>query len=128
MVVNRAFRFTPQLPPRGEIDAEQASFNYDALSDMMIVHFHRPPRPGVAVQKVGDLFYRVDPETQAVVGFQIEYFLNRAILEHPGLLSVAQVANIDARILTEIRERIAPERRERAKRESALGELALAGD
>jgi len=66
--------FHPRRPTT--IDPTRVVARYDAPSDTLLVHFTGTGRPGVSVPAdvVGDALWRVDPETDEIVGLQLEGF------------------------------------------------------
>lgn len=85
-----------QLPEATSLSPERVRFSYDRPTDTLFVDFM-----GEAVAAAsmpldrGDrdfLFLRVDPETEEVVGLQIEHFLSYAVVQHPELLAALATA------------------------------------
>lgn len=69
--------FRPRWPERGGVDAERVVFAYDRPSDTLFVNFTGTARPAVSVPTDSDLaevdvYLRVDPTSEEVVGIQIE--------------------------------------------------------
>ena len=105
--------FTPSWPEHASLSSEQVRFTYDRPTDTLFVDFHGEACPAASVPlDRGDrdyLYLRVAPETNAVVGLQIEHFLSYAVVQHPELVSaldVATLVGIDRNAL----ERIIPSR------------------
>ncbi|MFN8593500.1 MAG: hypothetical protein U0031_18735 [Thermomicrobiales bacterium] len=94
--------FSPRWPDFRLLPPQEMRLTYDRPSDTLFVDFSGEARAAASVPlDRGDrdyLFLRVDPETEAVVGMQIEHFLSYAIARHPELraaLDVAQIGRID---------------------------------
>lgn len=94
--------FTPRWPDFGSLPSQQARFTYDGPSDTLFVDLYGEPRAAASIPlDRGDrdyLFLRVDPQTEEVVGLQIEHFLTYAVAQHPELrnaLAVADLVGID---------------------------------
>ena len=68
---------------------DQVQLTYDRSTDTLFVDFSGEARPAASIPlDRGDrdyVYLRVDPETDAVVGLQIEHFLSYAIEQHPEL-------------------------------------------
>lgn len=81
--------FQPVWPNANDEGVRRALWSYDRDSDTMMVHFFGKSLPAVAVPiEVGPydyVFARVDPQTERVVGVQIEDFLAFAVSAHPSL-------------------------------------------
>ncbi|MGH2616748.1 MAG: hypothetical protein ACRDJC_16055 [Thermomicrobiales bacterium] len=109
--------FTPTWPDFASLSINQVRFTYDGPTDTLFVDFFGETRPAASVPlDRGDrdyLYMRVDPETDAIVGLQIEHFRSYAIGQHPDLaeaLDIAQLVGIDRRV----RDRILSSRSGRA--------------
>lgn len=81
--------FHPIWPDANDLAVRRSLWSYDRFSDTMMVHFAGKPLSAVAVPlDIGPydyLFARIDPETDRVVGVQIEDFLAFAVYQHPYL-------------------------------------------
>jgi hypothetical protein len=88
--------FKPTWPEPSSLSANQVRFTYDRPTDTLFVDFYGDARPAASVPlERGDrdyLFLRVDPETEEVVGLQIEHFLSYAVIQHPELAPALDVA------------------------------------
>lgn len=106
-------RFRPWAKPLADLPGNQI-VTYDRWSDTLFVEFYGEGRPAVSVPTAlgdRDFFYlRVDPETEEIVGVQIEAFLGYAVRFDPTLWKGIPVAKLDG--LTEIE---AAELRRRAR-------------
>lgn len=84
--------FKPRWPDLTSLPLDQLRLTYDRPSDTLFIDFYGEARPAASVPfDRGDrdyLYARVDPETDAVVGLQIEHFLSYAIEQHPELVDV----------------------------------------
>jgi len=100
-----------RLKPRFEdLPAKRFALTYDEDVDTLFVHVYGSPRPGVVMNLDGSLFLRVDPESHAIVGFQIEEFMAVVAVSHPERwLSIAEMANVPKPLIDEIRNRVSPQ-------------------
>ncbi len=119
--------FNPQPPRLASLDLRQWYFNYDRRSDTLMVYFEGRPRPAISVVVDDHLSYRVDADTEEVVGFQIDDFLHEVVEQHPSFLTVAEAAGVDAATIAAIRERFSLEQYRLAAAESLVGHLAPLG-
>ncbi len=90
--------FKPRWPNLTSLPLDQVRLTYDQPSDTLFVDFYgeAPPAASVPLDH-GDrdyLYARVDPETNAVVGLQIEHFLSYAIEQHPELADALDTATL----------------------------------
>lgn len=90
--------FNPAWPEPSSLAANQVRFTYDRPSDTLFVDFYGDARPAASIPlERGDrdyFFLRVDPETEAVVGLQIEHFLSYAVVQLPDLARALDVASL----------------------------------
>ncbi|MGH8574829.1 MAG: hypothetical protein ACREX8_20030 [Gammaproteobacteria bacterium] len=90
--------FKPKWPDFTLLPADQMRYTYDRPSDTLFVDFYGTARAAASVPlDRGDrdyLYLRVDPETDAVVGLQIEYFLSYVVEQHPDLAGALDVATL----------------------------------
>ena len=97
-VMSDAPRFAPKWPELESLPKGQVRFTYDRPSDTLYVDFYGKARPASSEPlDVGDrdyLFVRVDPQTDEVVGVQIESFLAYAVKQHPYFVEVLEVADL----------------------------------
>lgn len=113
------FNYTPQMPSRDEIDIDQVVFEYDEDDDELLVHLFGKPLPAISVVIGPYEYFRIDPETEQIVGFYVEHFLARAVFEDPALLSMASLAGVGESKLEKIRRQL-PETR---MKESAIRKI-----
>jgi hypothetical protein len=99
--------FDPNWPQA--LSADRVRFTYDRPTDTLFVDFFGETLPAASIPlDRGDrdyLFLRIDPETDAVVGLQVEHFLSYAIRLHPELgaaLKFATLVGIDRNDLRQI--------------------------
>lgn len=88
----------PRWPNVAELREGQVRFTYDRPTDTLFVDFFggSPAAASIPLDR-GDrdyLYLRIDPQTDAVVGLQIEHFLSYAIARHPELLGALEVAGL----------------------------------
>ena len=73
-------------------------FTYDRSPDTLFVDVHGEALPAASIPlDRGDrdyLYLRIDPETDAVVGIQIEHFLSSAAHRHPELVGALELVNL----------------------------------
>ncbi len=103
MAVNTGGRdvrvFHPKMPDPATLPMGQARFTYDGPSDTLFIDFYGASLPAVSVvapSKEGDrdyLYMRVDPETEQVVGAQVEAFLSYVVGLFPDLAAVLVIAD-----------------------------------
>jgi hypothetical protein len=88
----------PRWPEFNATSPAQVRFTYDRPTDTLFVDFHGEARPAASIALArGDrdyLFLRVDPETEEVVGLQIEHFLSYAVTQHPELIGALDLADL----------------------------------
>ncbi len=108
--------FSPKPPTH--FDPASVIVRYDDESDTLLIHLHGLGRPAVSVPVVNDRptneYFRLDPESEAIVGMQIEAFLEETIYQNPIsnaiYLTFAELAGIDAARLAQVREEMARRR------------------
>jgi hypothetical protein len=99
--------FDPNWPQA--LSADRVRFTYDRPTDTLFVDFYGEALPAASIPlDRGDrdyLFLRIEPETAAVVGLQVEHFLSYAVHRHPELvaaLNFATLVGIDRNELRQI--------------------------
>ncbi len=126
MAVNEPRVFHPKLPV--QVDLSSLNFAYDRLSDTLLVTFgDGAPRPGVSIPLSDFEYLRVDAETEAIIGVQIEDFLDYAVYENGSYLDFAEFAGIEDKVLARIRRAVEDRRRQMGQqdRQRALIEAWL---
>lgn len=90
--------FKPRWPDLTSLPFDQVQLTYDRPSDTLFIDLCGEARPAASVPlDRGDrdyIYARVDPETDAVIGLQIEHFLSYAIEQHPGLVDVLDASTL----------------------------------
>ena len=124
MAVTEMRRFAVRLPNLMEIDPSGVRLEFDRPSDTLYVDFGGAARPAISVVLGDHLAASVDPETEEVVGLQIDGFLAHAVYEMPALLGVAHLIGLKPKEVERIRERIDPVASKRALLESFSGQMA----
>ncbi len=119
-------RLRPKPFSPGAIDWRETIFHYDEESDTLMLSFYTPVRPAVTVEFGETVAYRVDPETQEVVGLQVDAFLTQYVYDHPEALLVAEVAEVDPVLIERVRRAIASEKHKQAAAGSILDSLLAA--
>ncbi len=128
MAVNEPRVFHPKLPV--QVDLSSLNFAYDRLSDTLLVTFGDGTlRPGVSIPLSDFEYLRVDTETEAIIGVQIEDFLDYAVYENGSYLDFAEFAGSEDRVLARIRRAVEDRRRQMGQqdRQRALIEARLKG-
>lgn len=118
------FEYSPKMPDPQSFDSSEMVVRYNRATDTLIVHLYGTGRPAVSVLQGDYLYVRVDPETNDVIGFQIENYLHEAVLDEPRLLAVAQLVGITDEEIAEVRSRIDPIKLRESTLELLLSELA----
>ncbi len=121
MAVTQTRTFNPKMPRLAHLNAERVAFDYERPSDTLFVYFAGQPLPAISVVVSDELLYLVDPETEIVVGLQIEAFWTRVIDRYPALLDVAEFIGITAVADTRSRDQLAPSDRKLKAVASILG-------
>jgi len=101
--------FEPIRPNLDEIDVDLIQMSYDEDTDTLLMYLSGEPQPAVSVNVDANHFLLVDPETQVVVGFQIEGFMRTVVVSDPFLVEVAELAGVPAGIIEQARARITPQ-------------------
>lgn len=118
-----------------KLDPRNIVIAYDRPSDTLVVHFYGRGRPAVSVPSPRDLdrdflYMRFDPDTDQLVGFEIEDFLDLYVSEHPEslyLLKTADLRGITREEIEAIEQGITPEKW-RAAVGPFVGGFVLAND
>jgi hypothetical protein len=79
MAMTERRKAPPKVPRLDEIDANRIWLDYDLLSDSLLVSLVGEPRPAYNEYVDDDTMFRIDPETNEVVGLEFEHFLRRAL-------------------------------------------------
>lgn len=91
------------------VDPAPVALSYDRRSDTLLVHLFGKGRESVSVQATPHLFLMTDPETEEVVGLQVEGFLARVVEDLPEsvfLLDAADLRGISTEEVRAIRRRL----------------------
>ncbi len=91
------------------VDIESGSLIYDARSDTLVFSFTGDDRPTVGISMSSMSGYwmaRVDPETDEVVGMEIEHFAKAAVYERPELFAIVESVGVPQREVKRIRRRL----------------------
>lgn len=87
------------IPNIESLDAGDLTFEYDERSDSLFIYLARPGTPGVSVALDEHLLFRVDPNSEELIGIEIEGFLTSAVQKDPRLLAFAEVAGISEQVM-----------------------------
>lgn len=130
MVAGEFLTLTPRFPELEELDPEQVGLTYDRKSDTLSMYFYGPGRPAISIEartvRPGvdeHIYYRVDLDTEQVIGTQIEAFLRVVVRRYPSLIDLLEFAGMKPGEIQKIREQIAPETRKQAAMSSLFGQL-----
>lgn len=82
--------------PLTEQDLDRMRFDYDETTDILMIYLHGSPEPAITIVADDFVSYRVDPWSEAVVGYQIDDFMIGAVRDFPSLRAIAEVLGIDA--------------------------------
>lgn len=119
--------FTPKPAVLTGDDLDGMRFDYDGPSDTLLVHLGGVPRPAITVVADDYVSYRVDLETEEIVGYQIEDFLAEAVAAVPGFLTIADTVGIEPERLARARRAVTPGQRRRAAAEALIGHVVPLG-
>lgn len=111
MVAIEPIPVSPRDADPQTIDWEQAAFTYDGDADIFALHFFGPQHPSVVFYTGNGIEMLIDPETEIIVGYQVEGYLARAVYQNPALLSYAEAAGMSPEVVAEARGRIARDAR-----------------
>jgi hypothetical protein len=114
----------PRLPNFRDLDWRRFSLDLDRLSDTLYWDFYGEPRPSVSFPLNDHVLLSVDPESEAVVGFQLDGFLAHLVYEVPAFLELSDLIGLSPDEVRDIRERIEPDQRRRAVMELIFGSIA----
>lgn len=135
MALSNGYAPRPDHAKLRALDLSRVVISYDRVSDTLMIHLYGRGRPAVSVPSPKPLardfvFLRFDPESDELVGIQIEDFLRVYVVDHPraiDLLDQADLRGITHEEIARIRLRIgADERLQSAATRSLIEELALA--
>ncbi len=105
MAVNEPRIFSPVLPQH--VEREAIRFYFDRVSDTLVIFYHYPPSgPTVNVPISEYEYFRVDAETEEVVGMQVDDLLSYAVYRNWIYLQYAALAGVDREEIAALRERV----------------------
>lgn len=70
---------------------------YDSLSDTYLLFLYGAPEPSISLDVTDSLYALLDPETEDLIGIQIEAFAEAYIPQHPWLQPHAQTSENSSR-------------------------------
>jgi hypothetical protein len=109
---------------RREYEAARVRLAYNELSDTLYIYVITGLESLVSVpQNDGFTALMVDPVAEEVHGFQIDDYLQNAVLRMPHLLELAKLAEIDHETITSARAQIDSERLRESTITTSLSEL-----
>lgn len=124
MAVTEMRTIHPKMPAYGDLDWRTFRLDYDRLSDTLYLDFYGEPRAAISYPVTDHVLYSVDPETEAVVGYQIDGFLAHVVYTTPVFLDLAEQIGLSPDEVARIRAGIDPDDRTRAAMRSLFGSLA----
>ncbi len=87
-----------ELRPRAlsveAIDFSKVVINFDRDSDTLFVHLVGCGRPSISMVAGDDSYVLVDPDSEEIVGFQIEHVLTSVVKRDSGLLDLLDAAEV----------------------------------
>lgn len=107
MVALEPIPVSPKPADPETIDWDKTAFTYDADADILALLFFGRQRPSVVLHTGRGADFLIDPESEVIVGYQIEGYLAAAVYRDPTLLAYAEYAGIPTAVVAEIRGRIA---------------------
>jgi hypothetical protein len=139
MAIDHLETLRPNLETLRRLDPNRAVVSYDRASDTLMIHLFGRGRAAVSVPVPTDgdrdlVFWRVDPETEEIVGFQIEDFLRFYVPSESSALDWlhprhgAELRGLTAAEIEPLRERHGRGGRPLATREALLGDLIALGE
>ena len=127
MAMNELPPFAPKPRVLTGDDLERMRFDYDPTSDTLTIYLGGTPQAAISVVKDDYLSYRVDPESEEIVGYQIEDFLTEAIQHVPSYLAIADLLDIAPQAMRPVGQAISAEQRRRVAAETVAGHLMPLG-
>lgn len=85
-----------KIPDIRNLNPDDVLVRYDEPSDTLFVHFYGSGVPGVSLQIDDHVFVRLDETEERIIGIQIEAYFQRATIERPELLLLAQFAGVSS--------------------------------
>jgi uncharacterized protein YuzE len=79
MAVTEDRSMAPKVPKLEDIAEDHVRVEYDRRSDTLWVSLAGDPRPAYNLYVDDDTMFRIDPDTDEVVGLEIEHFLHRTL-------------------------------------------------
>jgi hypothetical protein len=92
-----------QFPDLNDLDPEQIVFSYDEEADSLLIHFFGRPMPAESVPIDQFVLLRVRPDTNELVGVEIEAFVHAALGNEPRYLAFAELAGVPERLMSKWR-------------------------
>ena len=81
-------------------------FYYDDVSDTLTLYFFGLQHPSKVLHTTEPFDLLIDPETEEIVGYQIEGYLTFVVYKEPWLLRFAEPAGIDPERVAAIRDEL----------------------
>jgi hypothetical protein len=121
------FEYTPKYDrlyalASGELPSDQIKIFYEQESDTLLFYF---AYVDLAISYEVNEYYHflLDPETEEVVSFQIDDYLEAVVIEFPRLLNLAPLAGIEDQQIEKARKRIGEDRWREAVIQQAVQDL-----
>lgn len=99
--------------------------HYDEEGDRLRIGFVAEPRPGYNHPIDDYACWRIDLATDEIIGYEVERFAARAVIQRPELLPLLELINASDRQIKRARSRLTPEQRQAAARRAARHLLPL---
>lgn len=107
-----------------DLDVAVVELDYNEYSDSLYLYVLPGDQPLVSVpSNEGCFSLLVDPDSEEVQGFQIDGYLQDAIVQMPQLLELAEIAGVEQARIEAARQRVGLKRRQAAAISVSLGEL-----
>jgi hypothetical protein len=121
----RPWRLIP--PSQDELSQASAEIAYSPTLDSVFVYFYGRDRPAVSLVLENHLTALLDPETDQMIGLEIDHFLSEAVLANPVLEPLLELPGMPARRVREIRRQLDPASRSKATIGSLVESIARQG-
>ncbi len=106
-------------PDPEELARISPDIRYASVIDSVFVYLYGADRPAVGLVMDSNLTVMVDPETDKLLGFEIDHFLAEAVIAHPSLEPLLDLPGMPQRRVRQVRRQLDPAKR----RNVAIGQL-----
>lgn len=104
---------------RDELSKLSPDIRYVPRTDSVFVFLYGADRPAVGVVMDHNLTLLIDPETDQLLGFEIDHFLTEAVFAQPALEPLLDLPGMPAKQAKEVRKKLDPA----SRRKVAVGSL-----